>query len=324
MCGLANFRHERYMNTMNLTITRSGAALALIATAAVWGVSFPAVQYALKAGIDVGLFMSLRFAIAAAGLGAICVLARSRFSRRLILDSAALGVMNFVAFWLQTDGLRFTTNAKAAFLTSLYVLITPLVAFCLGDRLRRSEFLAVPAAVLGLLGLFWNGGDPLGAWTRGDTEMLGCAFLFAGMILSIDRLSRRHDVLAMSFIQIAVMAALSTALLILSPPPDLAAAMKIAVEPGVILSLVFNGLIATALAFWVQCVTQTQLGATEAAILLSLEPLFATLLAVSGWVPGIHETMTLIQWAGGALLLLASFIAGGGGAGSEKAAAGKG
>ena len=232
--------------------------------------------------------------------------------------------MDFAAFWLQTDGLRFTTNAKAAFLTSLYVLITPVMAFCFGDRLRRSEYLAVPAAVLGLLGLFWNGGDPLGAWSRGDTEMLGCAILFAGIILSIDRLSRRHDVLAMSFVQIAVMAVLSTMLLIVSPPPDLAAAVTAAMAPGVILSLLFNGLVATALAFWVQCTMQTRIGATEAAILFSLEPLFATLLAVSGWVPGIQESMTAIQWAGGALLLLASFIAGSGGGSPESGGAGKG
>ena len=290
-------------------ITHTGAVISVIVVTIIWGISFPTVQYALKANIDVGLFMTLRFTLGAVGLGLICLACRSRFSTALLWQSAALGAIDFAAYWLQTDGLRFTTNAKAAFVTTLYVLITPVMAIVLGDRLHRSEVIAVPVALLGLSGLFWNAGNPMGGWNRGDWEILGCAFLFATMILAIDRLSRRHDVLAMTFIQIAVMAMMSGGLLAIDPPADLPASFTIAVQPGVALSIVFNGLISTAFAFWAQSLMQSRLAATESAILFSLEPVSATLLAVSGWLPGISESLVPIQWLGCALILCASFIA---------------
>lgn len=290
-------------------ITHTGAVVSVIFVTIIWGLSFPTVQYALKAGMDVGLFMTLRFALGGLGLGLICLLARSRFTVALLWQSAALGALDFAAYWLQTDGLRFTTNAKAAFVTTLYVLITPVMALVFGDRLQRSELIAVPIALVGLSGLFWNGGDPLGGWNRGDWEILACAFLFAAMILAIDRLSRRHDIQAMTFIQISVMAVLSAVLLIAAPPADLPTSFAVALQPGVMLSLAFNGLISTAFAFWAQSLMQTRLAATEAAILFSLEPVSATLLAVSGWLPGIDESLVPIQWLGCALILCASFIA---------------
>jgi drug/metabolite transporter (DMT)-like permease len=290
-------------------ITHTGAVISVIIVTIIWGVSFPTVQYALKAGIDVGLFMTLRFALGALGLGLICLACRSRFTRQLLWHSAGLGAIDFAAYWLQTDGLRFTTNAKAAFVTTLYVLITPVMAVFLGDRLHRSELVAVPVALLGLGGLFWNGGNPLGGWNRGDWEILACAFLFATMILAIDRLSRRHDIVAMTFIQILTMAMMSAVLLAFDPPRDLPLSFAIACEPGVVMSLVFNGLISTAFAFWAQSLMQTRLAATEAAILFSLEPVSATLLAVSGWLPGINESLVTVQWHGCGLILCASFIA---------------
>jgi drug/metabolite transporter (DMT)-like permease len=308
---LAFARARRYTGRMRDHISHTGAVVSIVLVTIIWGVSFPTVQYALKVGVDVGVFMTLRFMLGAVGLALICVVCRSRFTRLLLIESGILGIVDFAAYWLQTDGLRFTTNAKAAFVTTLYVLITPILAMSFGDRLRRSEFLAVPVATLGLMGLFWNGGDPLGGWNRGDSEILGCALLFAVMILMIDRLSRRHDIIAMTFVQIAVMAGMSAAYLLLAPPPDMAASLRLSLEPGVMLSLGFNGLISTAFAFWVQGLMQSRLAATESAILFSLEPVFATLLAISGWLPGIHETMAPAQWLGGGLIIGASFIAAG-------------
>lgn len=294
---------------MRIQITHTGAVVSVIIVTIIWGLSFPTVQYALKAGMDVGLFMTLRFALGGVGLGLICLACRSRFSVRLLWQSAALGAIDFAAYWLQTDGLRFTTNAKAAFVTTLYVLITPVMAVVFGDRLHRSELIAVPVALMGLSGLFWNGGDPLGGWNRGDWEILACAFLFAAMILAIDRLSRLHDVLAMTFVQITVMAVMSAVLLAVAPPADLSSSFAVSLQPGVLLSLGFNGLISTAFAFWAQSLMQSRLAATESAILFSLEPVSATLLAVSGWLPGIDESLVPVQWLGCALILCASFIA---------------
>ncbi len=80
-------------------------------------------------------------------------------------------------------------------------------------------------------------------------------------------------------------------------------------EPGVWVALGFLGLVATTLAFWLQSRFQAQLGATEAGVLLSLEPVWATLLAVSGIVPGVRDRLGPLQWGGAALLLGAALLA---------------
>ena len=75
------------------------------------------------------------------------------------------------------------------------------------------------------------------------------------------------------------------------------------------IALAYQGLLATALAFWGMSTFQAYLGATEAAIICSMEPVYTALLAMSGWVPGVHERLGTLQMAGGALLFGAMLLA---------------
>src|SRR5574340_763286 len=126
------------------------AVLAMAAIAAVWGGGFPATKYCLQAGLSVGALLTLRFAVGTAGLGLMMVLLRVPLRRRAVLDGFWLGVVLATLFWLQTDGLRFTTTSKSGFITGLYVVFTPLVALLVGDRLRPSHGLAALVALTGL------------------------------------------------------------------------------------------------------------------------------------------------------------------------------
>jgi drug/metabolite transporter (DMT)-like permease len=74
-------------------------------------------------------------------------------------------------------------------------------------------------------------------------------------------------------------------------------------------ALVFMGLLATTLAFYVQSTFQARLGATESAVIFSSEPVWTAALAVSGWIPGIREHLSPIQLVGGGLILTATFVA---------------
>jgi drug/metabolite transporter (DMT)-like permease len=75
------------------------------------------------------------------------------------------------------------------------------------------------------------------------------------------------------------------------------------------MAILFLGAFATALAFYLMSTLQAFLGATEAAIIYSLEPLFATVLAMSGLVPGIREHISSFQFLGGILILSAMLLA---------------
>jgi len=80
-------------------------------------------------------------------------------------------------------------------------------------------------------------------------------------------------------------------------------------HPGVWITLGYLGVLATAVAFYLMMTLQAHLGATEAAILYSLEPVFTALLAMSGWVPGIRERLSALQLAGGAVIVTAMALA---------------
>ena len=78
---------------------------------------------------------------------------------------------------------------------------------------------------------------------------------------------------------------------------------------GTWVALLFMGLLATTLAFYVQSTFQARVGATECAIIFSAEPVWTALIAMSGFVPGIREHLSPIQLAGGGLILAANLVA---------------
>ena len=294
------------------------ALIGMVPVTLVWGCSFAAMKVALQAGISVGAMLAIRFTLGALILGAFVLVLRIPLKRQAVLDGLALGVVVLAAFWLQADGLRFTSTSKSAFITGLYVLFTPLLSLVLRDRLRLSHGLAAGVAVMGLYLLVHVPGAPLGGWNRGDSETLVCAVACALQIVMTGHYARRSHGLVLAFVQISVWAALSWILAALMPAEVLADGSRLGGLQGTLsllgqsrawISILFLGALATALAFYMMSTLQAFLGATEAAILYSLEPLFAALLAVSGLIPGIREHITLPQMFGGILLLAAMLLA---------------
>lgn len=285
------------------------AVLAVGSAAAVWGSAFPATKYLQDAGLSVGALLSLRFVIGAAGLLACCLLARVRFDRRSMLDGLYAGLILSALFWLQTDGLRFTSTTKNAFITGLYVIFTPAVALLYGDRLRPIHALAALLAALGLVGLVFRPGEPFGGWNRGDTETLLNAVLIGFHIVLMGHFSRRSNAWVLAFTQVAVVMAVSLAMTQLFPQTYGFRGGAGLNRVGTWVSLGYMGLFATTLGFWVQSHFQARLGATETGILMGLEPVWATLLAVSGLVPGVKDHLEPRQWIGAAVMLAAALLA---------------
>lgn len=286
------------------------AVLGIMLISLVWGGSFAAMKFVLQLELSVGALLSLRFS-----LGALCLLGfvlvfRIRPQARELRDGLWMGLVLTLVFWLQADGLRFTTTSKSGFITGLYVLFTPLVSLVLGMRLRPAHAMGAAAAVLGLFLLVRDPGAPLGGWNRGDFETLICAVACGVHIVMTSMFSRRSDRWVLAFTQVAVVALLSLLVTALMPAPyGFQGLGRVLAHPGAWVSLVYQGLLATALAFYGMVALQSRLGATEAAIVYSLEPVFTALLAMSGWIPGVHERLGSIQLAGGALLVGAMLLA---------------
>lgn len=286
------------------------AIVSLALTAAIWGGGFPATKYGLQAGLSVGALLTLRFAVGTAGLGLMVALLRVPVQRRALLDGLWLGLVLATLFWLQTDGLRFTTTSKSGFITGLYVIFTPMVALLAGDRLRPSHGLGAAVALVGLLLLVREPGAAWGGWNRGDSETLVAAVLCGFHIVMTAHFSRRSSGWILALVQVAVTGLVSLLITLALPAPfGFQGAARALALPGTWVALAFMGLLATTLAFYVQSTMQARLGATESAILFSTEPLWTALLAVSGWIPGIREHLGPMQMVGGLLILAATLVA---------------
>ncbi|MBL0211828.1 MAG: DMT family transporter [Holophagaceae bacterium] len=286
------------------------AVFGLLGTALVWGGTFAAVAYALRAGLSVHALLSLRFALGALALGAVLLALRMKPTRRELLDGLWLGLVCATLFWLQTDGLRFTTTAKSAFITGLYVIFTPMISVLVGDRLRASHGIGAALALTGLLLLVYQPGISFGGWNRGDSETLLNAMLVGVHIVLTGHFSRRGRGWVLAWSQVAVVGAVFSIAAACSPNPygfqGAAAALHI---PGLWIALAYLALLATTLAFYVQSAMQAHVSATETAVLFSIEPVFAALVAVSGWIPGIKEHLSPRQWAGAVLIVSATLLA---------------
>ena len=286
------------------------AVLSMAAIAAVWGGGFPATKYCLQAGLSVGALLTLRFAIGALGLGLMLLALKVPIRRRDALDGLWLGLVLATLFWLQTDGLRFTTTSKSGFITGLYVIFTPMVALLIGDRLRPSHALGALVALTGLILLVREPGAAWGGWNRGDSETLLAAVLCGFHIVMTSHFSRRSSGWVLAFVQVVVTGAISLAVTLALPAPYGFQGAGVALaRGGTWVSLAFMGILATSLAFYVQSAMQARLGATESGILLSTEPVWTAGIAVSGLVPGIREHLSPAQFLGGLLILGATLVA---------------
>ncbi len=296
-------------------ISHRAAVLIIAATAVIWGLGFPATRIALSSGMSVGVLMAMRFVVAGV---LMVIIVRGRaipIKKRGVIDGIWLGIVLAVLFWLQTDGMRFTTTAKSGFITGLYVLFTPLIAVTIGQRVKLTSLLGAVIATYGLYLLVqspaagWSGnalGGVFGKMNRGDLETLGCAFLCGVHIVLMGRFTRRSDSWLLASSQVIVCGVISVAIAALQPSgAGTQNLLQQLTSWPALLATLYLATFSTVFAFWAQATAQTKLGPTEAAILFSLEPVVAAILSVF-W---LKEPMSSRQAFGGALIVLAMIVA---------------
>ena len=246
------------------------ANLMLLTVAFVWGATFVFVKAALE---EVGpfTFLAARFWLAFAVLAVPFLTRLRRGGPSLWGAGGVLGTALFAAYALQTAGLRVTTASRAGFLTGLFVVIVPLLSALVLRRLPApSDWMATFLAVLGVALLSLPIDRSL---APGDGLMLLCALMVAIHILLVDRQARHHDPLALGTVQIGAVALLSGLAALLTEPPP------VHLSPTVWGAILFTALPATALALPLQVVAQQWTPPHQVALLLTLEPVFATLTA---------------------------------------------
>jgi drug/metabolite transporter (DMT)-like permease len=254
---------------------RLRADLALALVTCFWGVTFVTVKSAVS-NVSVFLFLALRFVLAAAILGALHFRALPQLRRSDLLAGARLGLFMFLGYAFQTSGLVYTTPAKSAFLTGSCVVFVPvLLALFWRGRLGLWTCASSAVALAGLFLLTVPGGP---AWTLqpGDLLTLIGAVLFAVHIILAGKYTSAHPLVALSFLQCATTALLAVAFCGLGAASGWQPLRFVpgwASYSGVVITAVF----ATAAGFTIQLWAQRYTPPSHAAVLFTLEPVFAAI-----------------------------------------------
>jgi drug/metabolite transporter (DMT)-like permease len=269
------------------------ALTALVGVTAIWGWTFIIVKDAIQL-MPVMDFLAVRFTLAAAFMFVLNPTSLRKLSRRGLRHGVILGILLGLAYITQTEGLRYTSPAISGFITGMSVVFTPLVAWLLlHQRIRARTWLAVGLACAGLALLSLHG------WAFGTGELLtlACALFVAFQIIGLGQWSAEHDTYGLAFVQIATVAVIS--LIAAAPggimmPPDATTWGTIAI----------TAVLATAASFFVQTWAQSLVPATHAAVVLTMEPVFAGIFSVS--FGGEQVTVRLV--VGAVCVLAAMFI----------------
>lgn len=205
------------------------------------------------------------------------------------------GLALFAASSLQQIGLVYTDAGKAGFLTAMYIVFVPFLGLFLGQRPGRNALLSLIPAIVGLYLLSCTSVSGI---NKGDVLLLLCAVAFSVQILLIDRHCAGLDGLKLNCIQALVAAVLSVPWALLTETVD---ASRIA---SCWLPLGYAGVLSMGVAYTLQIVGQKGVAPSAAALLMSLESVFA---ALFGWLL-LHETMTRAEVLGCVLVFAAVVI----------------
>jgi len=248
----------------------------LLLTAAIWGAAFVA-QRAGMEHLGPMAFNGIRFALGALALVPLAMrsagASANPYSPKAALWAAlGAGLVLFLGASFQQWGMVYTTAGKGGFITGLYVILVPLIGLFLGQRPGAGCWVGAVLAVAGLY-LLSVTGDFSMEW--GDVLVLISAFFWSAHVLVVGHVSPRMNPVRFACAQYAVCAVLSLLSAVILEETTLTGVF------GAAIPILYGGLMSVGVAYTLQVVAQRDAHPAHAAILLSLEGVFA---ALAGWV----------------------------------------
>lgn len=274
----------------------------MLAAAMIWGSAFVAQRLSLDA-IGPFLFTGLRFLLGAAVVSALVFAlrrpARNKprggmpprlFDGALLRSGALLGLLLAVAISLQQIGLGYTKIANAGFISSLYVVIVPLIGVLLRHRTGPGTWIG---AVLAAVGLYLLSINEHFSILYGDWYQLAGALVISVQVMLVSHYAPRHDPLALSIVQFVTCGTTCLAIGLACEPVQLASLLRAAP------TILYGGALSVGVGYTIQVVAQRDAAPAHAAVIFSMEGVFA---ALAGWAV-LGETLTPRALTGCALML---------------------
>ena len=275
----------------------------LLAASFFWGTTFVAQVLGME-GLGPYTYAAFRFALGTLFMGALWFAYRGKRAderragtfRSGFLPGIPVGVAMFIGVTLQQVALLYTTAGKTAFITTLYIVLVPLAAVLLGQRVRVAQW---GGALLAFIGVYFLSAYGELTINMGDLLVFICSFFWMAQILLIDRYASTVDAIELCFMEMIVCTVGNAAL---------AAVYETFLWSDVVraaIPILYAGILSCGVAYTCQILGQAYVEPMQASILLSTEAVFA---AVSGWII-LGETMSGVQIMGCALLLGGALMA---------------
>lgn len=273
----------------------------LLLTAAIWGFAFVAQRKGMEF-IGPFIFNGIRFALGSLSLIPVIYYFRKREKTDRLQkkensnfkNGIWLGLILFVAASLQQVGMVYTTAGNAGFITSIYVILVPVIGIFIGHKIPKQLWVGVVLALAGLYFLSIKGTLSL---QIGDGLVLLSALFWAIHVLAISHFAPKTNVLTLSAVQFGVCSVLSLVVAFIFENFSLHEIYMASIP------ILYGGLMSVGIAYTIQIYAQKSVPPSHAAIILSLESLFA---ALGGWLI-LSEQMDAIKIFG-CFLMLAGVI----------------
>ncbi len=279
-----------YMKLKQSTV----ADLALLSVAVIWGGGFIVTKNALD-HIGPYYLLFFRFVIAALLLGAILFKKIRNAKLKDIKAGMIIGVFLFAGFATQTFGLQYSEAGKVAFITATNVVMVPFIYWAISKKVPdKFDLIAALMCFVGIGILSFNRDFSINI---GDLLTLICALMYASQIAAIGYFAKESDPYVLAVVQMATAAALSLFFALVFEGTDFH------LKTNTIVPILYMALLGTMFAFLIQTVAQKYTSSTHTAIILSLESVFGSTLAIII----LKEALT-VKYFIGSLAILFSVI----------------
>ena len=264
------------------------AQLGLLVIALIWGATFIVVKDAISLETFPPFFFAgIRFLLAA-----LCIIFLVDFKsiRENALGPFLCGLILFIGYGFQNYGLEATSPTNSAFITSISVLMVPIILYIFKiEKISLRIWISVLLAFIGIQMISPNG------FNIGDQLTFGCALSFAIHIIMQDRFNK-EKIINFFVIQSLTAGILSLLASLLIEPVN-----NVIFSDKAIIAILITGILGTTFALLVMIWAQKILSASETAIIIAMEPVFAALFSVYFG----YETLGIVSYIGGVIVVVA-------------------
>lgn len=279
---------------------RYKAELLLLLITFIWGGTFSIVKTALE-NVSPLIFLGIRFGISTVLYFVFFPGSLKHLNLLALKHSFVIAFFLFAGFAFQTLGLKYTTASKSGFITGMLVIFTPVAQLIIERKPPKiGNLIGIFLVTLGLLFLT-SSESSIGSFvyslgknfTIGDFLTLLCAIMFALYIVYLDIYSRLHPTSALVLVQLATTSIFSFLI------ASLFEEIRLNFSFQLLFALIYTSLLATIFATYIQTEYQKFTTPTRAAVIFTMEPVFAGIIA---WI-FLNERFSNFALLGSALML---------------------